>query len=81
MLSIIPSMKLPDRQRWQRLGPLLDDLLDLDVVAQVQRLALLHAYDEALAGELRQLLQSARDAEASGFLVGHALDGKPWLRR
>ena len=74
-------MKLPDRQRWQRLGPLLDDLLDLDVVAQVQRLALLQAYDEVLAGELRQLLQAARDAEACDFLVGHALDGRPWLRR
>ena len=37
--------------------------------------------DEVLAGELRQLLQAARDAEACDFLVGHALDGRPWLRR
>jgi hypothetical protein len=75
------ATKLPDRARWQRLGPLLDELLELDAVGQALRMSLLQATDTTLTEELWTLLQAARDADATDFLAGHALDRTPWLRQ
>ena len=51
-------MNLPDRQRWARLNPLLEELLDLDAGPREARLAELRAQGAALAGELESLLRS-----------------------
>ncbi|TXI79921.1 MAG: serine/threonine protein kinase [Flavobacteriales bacterium] len=45
-----------DAERWQRLSPLLDALIDLDADARAERLAALRAEDPALAAELEALL-------------------------
>ncbi len=65
-------MRLPDRQRWRQLSPLLDELLDLDARSQARRLAELRLRDERLAGEVESLLRSSRHAAAAGFLEGIA---------
>lgn len=45
-----------DAARWQRLSPLLDVLLELELPARAQRLGILRAEDPSLAAELEQLL-------------------------
>jgi eukaryotic-like serine/threonine-protein kinase len=45
-----------DAERWQRLSPLLDTLIELEPAAREARLAELRAEDAALADELEQLL-------------------------
>ncbi|HEY4555880.1 MAG TPA: serine/threonine-protein kinase, partial [Lysobacter sp.] len=45
-----------DVERWQRLSPLLDALLDLDEAERAQRLHTLRAEDPALAAELEALI-------------------------
>lgn len=69
-----------DKARWQRLNPLLDELLDMEAGPRAARLAALHALEPELAAELEALL--ARDAELAGndFLATTALaalDGPP----
>lgn len=50
-----------DAERWQRLSPLLDALIDLDPEARAVRLAELRAEDPALTVELEQLLALEED--------------------
>ncbi|HEX6707204.1 MAG TPA: serine/threonine-protein kinase [Albitalea sp.] len=66
-------MTLPDRDAWQRLSPLLDELLDLDAGARASRLAALRSQDAALADELAILLDEGERAEAERFLSGDLL--------
>src|SRR3954470_21942995 len=70
-------MSHPDRERWQRLAPLLDELLDLEAPARAARLAQWHASDPATADELAALLDAAAAADAAGFLGGQAGDAVP----
>jgi len=65
-------MKLPDREQWRRLSPLLDELLDLAGAQRLGRLVELRARDATLADELASMLQALGDAEAAGFLSGRA---------
>jgi eukaryotic-like serine/threonine-protein kinase len=66
-------MTLPDRQRWARLNPLLEELLDLDAGRRKARLAELRAQGATLADELESLLCSADRVAASDFLAGNVL--------
>ncbi len=50
-----------DAERWQRLSPLLDALLELPSDARVEHLAALRREDSALADELQQLLTLEED--------------------
>ena len=61
-----------DRERWKRLSPLLDSLLDLEPPARAARLDALAAEDAALAGELAALLAHASKADEAQFLAGNA---------
>ncbi len=65
-------MIVPDAERWRRLSPLLDDLLDLDPAQRPARLDALRVDDPALAGELASLLADAERAEHAQFLAGTA---------
>lgn len=67
-------MTLPDRERWNQLSPLLDELLELSALAQRRRLAELRERDGPLADELQGLLNVARQVDASQFLSGAAQD-------
>lgn len=50
-----------DAERWQRLSPLLDALIDLEPETRAARLAELRAEDASLAAELEQLLALEED--------------------
>ncbi|MEK8029254.1 serine/threonine-protein kinase [Ideonella sp. DXS29W] len=65
-------MNLPDRQRWQLLSPLLDELLDASPERRALRLAELSAEQPALAEELVSLLGSQQQADDARFLDGTA---------
>ena len=56
-----------DAERWQRLSPLLDALIELDAEARKDRLAALREEDPALAQELEDLL--ALEDEHEDFLA------------
>ena len=66
------SVRFPARHRWQRISPLLDDLLDLDTAGRELRLDELRRHDARLALELRSLLQASKQIQATGFLNGEA---------
>ncbi len=73
-------MNLPDRERWTRLNPWLDELLALGMAARKARLAALQDTDADLATELADMLKAAEGAEAAGFLakdVASAVDAAP----
>jgi serine/threonine protein kinase len=55
-----------DAERWQRLSPLLDALIEMDAAARTVRLAELREDDAALADELEKLI--ALDDENQDFL-------------
>ena len=63
-----------DLQRWARLSPLLDELLELDAGPREERLAELRGTDEALASELAAVLARQVALERERFLDGHALN-------
>ncbi len=65
-----------DVERWQRLSPLLDVLLELDGDARLAQLQILRAEDPALAGELEKLL--ALEDGSQDFMAQPLLD-KPGL--
>ncbi|HRF84516.1 MAG TPA: hypothetical protein PLO34_08850, partial [Pseudoxanthomonas sp.] len=52
-----------DAERWQRLSPLLDALLDLQSGARGEELDRLRATDPALAAELETLLADADEGD------------------
>ncbi|GHA88084.1 hypothetical protein GCM10007067_27650 [Lysobacter bugurensis] len=55
-----------DAERWQRLSPLLDELIELEAAARVRRLAEIGREDAALAAELEALI--ALEESESDFL-------------
>ena len=58
-----------DAERWQRLAPYLDELLDMTSdEARANRLAALRLEDVALADDLQMLLDDRRDVAARHFL-------------
>ena len=63
---------LPGRDDWQRLSPLLDEVLDLPPDARGPWLASLAAHDPSTAAQLRRLLDEDDAARAQGFLAGQA---------
>ena len=65
-------MIVADAERWKRLSPLLDGLLDLSAEARAERLATMRLYDSALAAELTSLIADAARAEQAQFLAGRA---------
>jgi len=70
-------MIVPDAERWRRLSPLLDDLLDRDPAQRRARLDALRAGDAALADELASLVADAEQAEQAQFLAGTAAPPPP----
>ena len=64
---------VPDADRWKRLSPLLDGLLDLAPAERAERLAALGVHDPGLAAELASMIADAARAEAAQFLTGSAL--------
>lgn len=65
-------MSVEHAERWKRLSPLLDDLLDLDPAGRIEQIASLRARDPGLADELAACLADAQRADAAGFLAGSA---------
>ncbi len=65
-------MPLPDRARWKRLSPLLDELLDLAPEAAQTRLNELRGTEPDLVDELQRLLIGSSAPTAVGFLSGTA---------
>lgn len=66
-----------DAERWQRLSPLLDVLLELGADARVKQLDILRAQDPELAEDLEKLL--ALEDDSGGFMTQPLLDqpGQP----
>ena len=65
-----PAVSLPDSERWSRLSPLLDELLDLPAPARADRLARLQQIHPDLADDLARLLADAGLAQSHHFLTG-----------
>ncbi len=65
-------MIVADVDRWRRLSPLLDELLDLEPTGRAVRLATLRGDDAALATELAALIAEGARAEEARFLAGSA---------
>jgi len=65
-------MQEPSRD-WQRVSPLLDELLDLDAGARAARLAELRAADPGLAAAVEAMLAREQALDAEHFLEGSAL--------
>ena len=63
----------PDRQRWQTVSALIDELLDADLDARGARLDTIRRDDAALAQELEALLRHDSQLRTEGFLEGSAL--------
>lgn len=57
-----------DKARWERLSPLLDELLLLDPAARAERVAQLRGDDASVADELADLLAQYTAMESNGFL-------------
>jgi serine/threonine-protein kinase len=70
-------MIVPDAERWRRVSPLLDELLDLEPDRRQARLQSLRAEDAALADELASLVADAERAERAQFLAGTAAPPPP----
>ncbi len=70
-------MPHPSREDWERLQPLLDELLEQDTAARATRLAELGTSDPALRMELERMLASI--AAAGDFLERPALELTPGL--
>jgi len=65
-------MQTMDRSRWERVSPLLDELLDLDAEPRAERLAALRGQDPALGEELAGMLQRLDALEHDSFLQSPA---------
>ncbi len=62
-----------DKARWQRVSPLLDELLDIDDAQRQMRLSQLRIRDVALADDVAALLAQHAAIETADFLGGSAL--------
>ena len=69
-------MGIFDRDRWQRLQPLLDHALELSSEQRVPWLVGLWKNDPEMANELILLLSGEMEADGSGFLTD-AADSRP----
>src|SRR4051812_45276957 len=58
---------------WERVSPLLDELLELDPAARAARIAQVRAADPALATGVEKLLEQERLLDEEHFLEGSAL--------
>ena len=67
--------EVPSRD-WQRVSPLLDELLELDAGARAARLAQVRATDAALAAGVEKLLAQESLLDAERFLEGSALEAE-----
>jgi eukaryotic-like serine/threonine-protein kinase len=63
-------MALIEKTRWAAIGPLLDQLLDIDATARAARLEEIRRDDAAIADELAALLAQQALADREGFLQG-----------
>ena len=63
-----------DESRWQRISPLLDELLEADEAARAQRLRVLRQEDPQLADKVTALLAQQRAVETVDFLGGTAME-------
>jgi hypothetical protein len=63
------AMAMLDRDRWNRVQPLLDQALELSGVHRATWLDSLRSSAPDLAGELDSLLAEEADADRSGFLT------------
>lgn len=68
-----------DPARWQRLGPLLDQALELDGEQRTQWLAELRGRDPELSVDLEQLLRDHQRVLEEGFLEDSLVDEAPPL--
>jgi serine/threonine-protein kinase len=66
-------MRSVDKERWLRLSPLLDEILDSDEAARGRRLAALRDADTALADDLEAMLGRIADMDRDAFLERPAL--------
>lgn len=64
-----------DRERWRRVSPLLDELLDADAARRAERLAEIRGEDAPLADEVAALLAREAAVDALQFLEGSVLAG------
>ena len=62
-------MTVVDADRWRRLSPRLDELLELDPARRAERLEALRADDRTLADELAALIDAGARADAVHFLA------------
>lgn len=78
----MPTM---DKERWLRISPLLDELLDAPSAARQARLRALDRQEPALAKDIRLLLAADAWIGRTGFLegsaLGHLARGSGRLRR
>ena len=65
-------MQTMDRSRWERVSPLLDELLDLDPAPRAERLTALRGEDPELGAELSEMLQRLDALEHDSFLQSPA---------
>ena len=65
-------MQTMDRSRWERVSPVLDELLDLDPAPRAERLSALRAEDPGLGAELSDMLQRLDVLEHDSFLQSPA---------
>jgi eukaryotic-like serine/threonine-protein kinase len=63
-----------DADRWTRISPLLDALLDATPQGQLEQLAAIRADDAALADQLQTLLDQQTSIDREAFLDGTPLD-------
>ena len=66
-------MRSVDKERWLRLSPLLDEILDSDEAARGKRLSALRDADTALADDLEAMLARMADMDRDAFLERPAL--------
>jgi len=65
-----------DKQRWQALSPLLDELLDSESAERAARLAKIQGEDAVLGATLAALLARHARVETANFLEGSVLSGQ-----
>jgi serine/threonine-protein kinase len=66
-------MEAIDKDRWARISPVLDELLDTDPQGRAERLNALRHIDGALADDVAALLAQQTAIDESGFLEGAAM--------
>jgi serine/threonine-protein kinase len=73
------SARIVDPAIWAKLGPLLDELLELDVTARSEKLGEWRVRDPRVAHELESLLETVRANAAERFLEDALLPPQPMV--